>query len=487
MKIALGVAGDGRAAAADPGPRLRALGLGPGRAGARRALPRALVRQPRHRRVRQARRARTRRARWPPTRCRCSTRPASSARTSLGASLGGMIAQELAVEAPGARRQARALLHDAGRRRTRADARGDDAALRGGAVARARGRAAPVRRERARRRAPPAELVDELFARRVANPPDPAGWQAQAAAGTTFHGVEGAIAAPTLILQGTEDNVVDQRNAELLAAADRRRAGRADPGAGHLFFWEQPDDVRQRSSRSSSDEPAYDRPHGCATAPASRRSGSRSIEAGATGRTPSSTSAPTSSQRRSRHGERRLDADRQLGASTSRSSSRARRRARSCIRSRGASRPRRSPTSSTTPSRPCFLVEDEHATLAEAALALARVAACRRRSKARRGTPGASPADDDPLLLIYTSGTTGKPKGALLTHANCFWTNLSFDLATGIAGDDVVLAGAAAVPLRRLERAADPRVVEGRAGRARARLRRRARARADRGRSGSRR
>jgi fatty-acyl-CoA synthase len=46
---------------------------------------------------------------------------------------------------------------------------------------------------------------------------------------------------------------------------------------------------------------------------------------------------------------------------------------------------------------------------------------------------------DDALLLIYTSGTTGRPKGALLTHANCFWTNLSFDLATGLTGDDVVL------------------------------------------------
>jgi fatty-acyl-CoA synthase len=48
-------------------------------------------------------------------------------------------------------------------------------------------------------------------------------------------------------------------------------------------------------------------------------------------------------------------------------------------------------------------------------------------------------SDDDGLLLIYTSGTTGKPKGAVLTHANCFWTNLSLDLTTPMAEDDVVL------------------------------------------------
>jgi pimeloyl-ACP methyl ester carboxylesterase len=82
----------------------------------------------------------------------------------------------------------------------------------------------------------PGPLVEEIYRRRVENPPDPVGWQGQAAAGTTFPGVDGTITAPVLVLHGTADNVVAVGNAQLLG-------GRVElfEGAGHLFFWEQPE------------------------------------------------------------------------------------------------------------------------------------------------------------------------------------------------------------------------------------------------------
>ncbi|MBH0010337.1 class I adenylate-forming enzyme family protein [Salinibacterium sp. SWN1162] len=48
--------------------------------------------------------------------------------------------------------------------------------------------------------------------------------------------------------------------------------------------------------------------------------------------------------------------------------------------------------------------------------------------------------DDDALLIIFTSGTLDQAKGAILSHANCFWTNLSLSRTAEITSADTVLA-----------------------------------------------
>ena len=57
----------------------------------------------------------------------------------------------------------------------------------------------------------------------------------------TFAGVDGAIAASTLIVTGTADNVVDPRNSNVLAERiPGARVERFD-GLGHMFWWEAPE------------------------------------------------------------------------------------------------------------------------------------------------------------------------------------------------------------------------------------------------------
>jgi pimeloyl-ACP methyl ester carboxylesterase len=88
----------------------------------------------------------------------------------------------------------------------------------------------------------PTALADEIYAYRLANPPNAAGWGAQAAAGASWDAFErvGLIAAPTLVISGTHDSVVDARNSRLLAERIPNARLELIDDAGHMLFWERP-------------------------------------------------------------------------------------------------------------------------------------------------------------------------------------------------------------------------------------------------------
>ena len=90
-------------------------------------------------------------------------------------------------------------------------------------------------------------LVDEIFAYRLAHAPSLAAWQAQAYAGATFDSYDriGAIQAPTLVVQGGADNVVDPRNAELLGELIPNARVEIVPERGHLLVWEDSERVAE--------------------------------------------------------------------------------------------------------------------------------------------------------------------------------------------------------------------------------------------------
>ena len=91
------------------------------------------------------------------------------------------------------------------------------------------------------------ELVDEIYAYRLEHAPPVEAWQAQAYAGATFDSYDriGAIAVPTLVLQGGDDNVVDPRNAELLAELIPGARIEIVPERGHLMVWEDSERVAE--------------------------------------------------------------------------------------------------------------------------------------------------------------------------------------------------------------------------------------------------
>ena len=160
----------------------------------------------------------------------------------LGTSLGGMVAQTLAVEAPA--RVDRLVL-------ACTTPGGPEAFPYPEGTVKLLARAAELEPLTALRAfvenalAPGSAngLVDEIYALRLANPPDSVGWAAQAAAAQSFAGFDrlGEIAAPTLVLHGTEDQVVDVRNAALLGESIPDARVELIEGTGHLFFWEAPE------------------------------------------------------------------------------------------------------------------------------------------------------------------------------------------------------------------------------------------------------
>lgn len=87
------------------------------------------------------------------------------------------------------------------------------------------------------------EVGERILHFRRTVPQDPAGWSAQAAAGTG-HALGDAvvdIAHPTLVIHGDQDRVVDVRNAALLGELMPDARVRVLPGLGHLLFWDDPD------------------------------------------------------------------------------------------------------------------------------------------------------------------------------------------------------------------------------------------------------
>jgi 3-oxoadipate enol-lactonase len=91
-----------------------------------------------------------------------------------------------------------------------------------------------------RRRRP--KVAERLAAAKLAHPQAEPAWRAQLAAGMLFNplGRQRRITQPTLVVQGTADRVVDPGNADVLAGLLPNARVEHFVGAGHLLYWEQP-------------------------------------------------------------------------------------------------------------------------------------------------------------------------------------------------------------------------------------------------------
>jgi pimeloyl-ACP methyl ester carboxylesterase len=95
------------------------------------------------------------------------------------------------------------------------------------------------------------DLVEEIFRYRLAHAPPVDAWLAQAAAGAAFDAFDrlGAIGAPTLVIAGGADVVIDPRNSALLGELIPGARVEVVPDRGHLLMWEEPERVAELVTR----------------------------------------------------------------------------------------------------------------------------------------------------------------------------------------------------------------------------------------------
>jgi len=164
----------------------------------------------------------------------------------MGASLGGMVAQELAIDHP---ERVDALVLVATTPGWPFAYPMPAASLRLLAAADSMTREVALRRHvenalsvRGERESGLADRLVELQRSRVA---PPGAWHAQASAGARYAGSlrQTRIRARTLVLQGAADTVVDPRNGRLLASRIPGAQLVILPELGHLLFWQEPDNV----------------------------------------------------------------------------------------------------------------------------------------------------------------------------------------------------------------------------------------------------
>ena len=91
------------------------------------------------------------------------------------------------------------------------------------------------------------ELAEEIFQYRLGHAPTVEAWMAQATAGATFDAYDriAAIEVPTLVVHGGADVVVDPGNAALLGERIPHARVELVPDRGHLMIWEDSERVAE--------------------------------------------------------------------------------------------------------------------------------------------------------------------------------------------------------------------------------------------------